>query len=147
MDIANISGPQAKSLIERSEGHVLDNKAIEIRPARRTKTLSTAANADGGQLIIGLDESSEAVQWRGPANAEDANGHLRHLDERFPYSGDFVSIFLTCETRNGVILRVAIMKTHDLRKASDDRWYVRRRPQNLPVQSEIARVCSGGRRA
>lgn len=39
------------------EGHFLDVKAIEIAPAKLTKTLSALSNAEGGEVYIGIAET------------------------------------------------------------------------------------------
>ena len=135
MDSYRISAEQAAHLLEREEGHFLDNKAIDVRPAKLTKSLSAFANADGGELMVGFAEPEPGIfEWRGFRRPEDANGHIQHLEDWFPYSGDFVYDFINCRDLPGHVLRVNVNKTRDLRKASDGAYYVRRGPQSLPVQ-------------
>ncbi|MET0148970.1 MAG: RNA-binding domain-containing protein, partial [Acidimicrobiales bacterium] len=75
MDVSSISSEQAVHLLARSEGHFIDNKSIEIGPAKLTKALSAFANADGGELLVGIDEPTPGqFAWRGFARPEDANG-------------------------------------------------------------------------
>src|SRR5687768_5451960 len=116
MDVYDISAEQALHLLSREEGHFIDNKAIDISPAKLTRALSAFANADGGELIVGFDERRAGeFAWRGFARVEDANGHIQHLEERFPYGGDFVYEFLRAAGESGVILRINVLKTRDLR--------------------------------
>lgn len=134
MDVQTITPEQARHLIARAEGHFVDNKAIEISPAKLTKALSAFANADGGELVIGFEEPAPgSFNWRGFGRPEDANGHIQVLEEHFPYSGDFVYEFLEADGFVGTILRVTVLKTRDLRKAADGKYYVRRGAQSLPV--------------
>jgi len=137
MDTYEISEEQAAHLLSREEGHFLDNKATTVSPAKLTKSLSAFANADGGELLVGFEEPSPGkFRWRGFADVEDANGHIQHLEETFPYSGDFVYEFLRSNTNPGVVLKITVMKTRDLRKASDGKYYVRRGAQSLPVTDD-----------
>lgn len=136
METHSISEEQAEHLIARAEGHFLDNKATSISPSKLTRTLSAFANADGGELVIGLDETDGSFAWNGFLDPEDANGHIQHLEETFPYSGDFLYEFLDSADRSGFLLRITVMKTRDLRRASDGKHYVRRGAQSLPVTDE-----------
>lgn len=145
MDSNVISEEQAKYLLGRDEGHFLDNKAKEISPAKLTKSLSAFANADGGELMIGVAEPTKGqFVWKGFERLEDANGHIQHLEQHFPYSGDFVYEFLGVDSQEftGFVLRISVLKTRDLRPASDGVLYVRRGPQSLPVvePEQIARL-------
>lgn len=137
METYVLSDEQVEHLLGRDEGHFLDNKSIQISPTKLTNTLSAFANADGGELLVGIAEVRRgAFVWEGFASTEDANGHIQHLEETFPYGGDFDYDFLTAEGRDGVVLRITVMKTRDLRRASNGRLYVRRGAQNLPVEDE-----------
>ncbi len=137
LDVHEISHAQAQHLIQREEGHFLDNKAKAVSAAKLTKALSSFANADGGELVVGLDEWTEGkFNWNGFKRPEDANGHIQHLEEHFPLGADFIYEFLSCENRSGYLLRITVLKTRDLRKASDDKYYIRRGAQCLPVTDD-----------
>lgn len=137
MDVSSISSEQAEHLLARSEGHFIDNKSIEIGPPKLTKALSAFANADGGELLVGIDEPTPGqFAWRGFARPEDANGHIQVLEEHFPYSGDFVYEFMEAPGHEGCVLRVSVLKTRDLRTAADGKYYVRRGAQSLPVTDD-----------
>lgn len=136
MDVHTVSTEQANHLLARDEGHFLDNKSTAISPAKLTRTLSAFANADGGELVVGFSEHGGSFSWAGFADPESANGHIQHLEETFPYSGDFVYEFLVCDDLPGVVLRITVTKTRDLREASDGSIYVRRGAQNLRVDDQ-----------
>jgi ATP-dependent DNA helicase RecG len=122
------------------EGHFCDLKSIDIRPARMTVTASAFANADGGELFIGIDEDTRTGNrlWRGFSNQEAANAHVQVLDSLFPLGSDFQYSFLTCDTENGLVLKADIRKTQSIRRSSDGAVYVRRGAQNLPVNTPEA---------
>lgn len=135
MDVSTLSTEQADHFITRGEGHFVDNKSRAISPSKLTKGLSAFANADGGELLVGIEEPSKGMfAWNGFADVEDANGHLQHLEEHFPYGGDFDYEFLAADGYPGLVLRVSVFKTRGIRTASDGKVYVRRGAQSLPVE-------------
>ena len=65
------------------EGHFLDVKAIEIVPAKLTRTFSALSNAEGGEVYIGIAENKAAGglrSWRGFESVEKANGHIQAFE-------------------------------------------------------------------
>ena len=129
---------QANKILEFAEGHFRDLKAIEISPAKLTRTLCAFANAEGGELYVGIDElkSENRREWRGFANEETANGHIQAFESLFPLGSEFEYSFLSAPELPGVVLQATIHKTKGLRQASDGKVYVRRGAQNLPLTSE-----------
>jgi ATP-dependent DNA helicase RecG len=132
IETIQISAADAQKILRQSESHFLDFKATGISPARLTKTLSAFANADGGELFIGVSEQGTRLVWDGFAREEDANGHIQAFEEFFPSSAYFRYEFLACRGQKGLILHCEFLKTPDLRAASDGIYYLRRGPQSLP---------------
>jgi ATP-dependent DNA helicase RecG len=124
-------------VLEMEEGHFSDVKAIEIAPGKLTRTLAAFANADGGELYIGIDEDKRAKTrtWRGFEDVEAANGHIQAFEKTFPLDAFVEYEFLRNPDapEDGLILKAAILKTPDIRTASDGVVYLRRAAQNLPV--------------
>ena len=135
IDIMTVTEEQAKKILAYPEGHFCELKSIDARPARLTTTVAAFANADGGELFIGIDEDTplKIRLWRGFKDQEAANGHIQVFETLSPLSGDFQYSFLACDTRSGLILKLDVLKTRDIRKSSDGMPYVRRGAQNLPV--------------
>lgn len=145
MQTSLLNNYEAWGLLHREEGHFLDNKAKEIQPKRLTKPLSAFANADGGELMIGISEPEDGrFAWQGFERIEDANGHIQHLDETFPYGGDFLYDFLHAAGSDfhGYVLRILVLKTRAIHYASDGKVYVRRGAQSRPLllPEELARL-------
>lgn len=140
--VERISDEQAQKVIYTSEGQFADVKAIEIEPAKLTKTISAFANSDGGDLYVGIRESGRGPtatrEWRGFTNQEAANGHLQIFEQLFPLGTDFQYEFLQCEARSGLVLHVQINKTLAIMRASNNIPYLRRGAQNLPVNTPDA---------
>jgi ATP-dependent DNA helicase RecG len=135
IDILKVSAEQADQIIAYPEGHFCEFKAIDARLSRLTTTIAAFANADGGELIVGIDESDKLKPrtWRGFPDQEAANGHVQAFEALFPLSGDFQYSFLSCDERPGLILKLDVQKTRDIRRSGDGTPYVRRGAQNLPV--------------
>ena len=126
IEIISITRQQFVELLAREEGHFLDFKSKAIAAAKITKTLSAFANADGGELFLGVvDGAPTAVdRWSGLKNAEDANGHIQAFEQFFPLGTYFRYELLQCDGLPGLLLHVEILKTPDIRKASDGRIYL-----------------------
>lgn len=130
----NISDKEIQKLLKMNENHFCDLKAIEISPAKLTKALAAFANAEGGELFIGIDDKPR--KWRGFKNVEAANAHIQVFDQFFPLGNDFEYQFLENQNHSGLVLKIQVSKTRDLRVASDQKVYVRRGAQSLPVIDE-----------
>jgi len=139
LDRASISIDQRDFILVLDEGHFGDLKAIEVTPAKLTKTVSAFANADGGELYIGIDEDKQSGQraWRGFGDPEAANGHVQAFEELFPLGNDFDYTFLEVagEGGSGLVLKIDVKKTPDIKEASDGLPYVRRGAQNQAVNT------------
>jgi ATP-dependent DNA helicase RecG len=137
IDITTISDSQFADLLDRGEGHFLDFKAKEVSPAKLTKSLSAFANADGGELFIGvLNSGSPPRRWSGFVNVEAANGHIQAFEQFFPLGTYFKYQFLKSERHSGLLLHCEVLKTPDIRPASDRLFYLRRGAQNLPQSAD-----------
>ena len=124
--------------IALEEGHFLEVKSTGVSPAKLTRTVSAFANADGGELFIGIDERQGRTQksWNGFARMEDANGHVQALEEVFPLGENISYEFLRPPGgRRGLVLHVTIQKSREVKFASDRLPYVRRNAANQPVRT------------
>lgn len=126
-----------KRILETDEGHFFDIKSKRISPAKLTKTLSAFANADGGDVYIGIEEdkTQKSRNWDGFHSEEDANGHIQIFESLFPLSSDCNYEFISMTGASGKLLHVNILKTQEIKTASDSIVYIRRGAQNLPVDS------------
>ncbi|MHB8801066.1 MAG: ATP-binding protein [Thermoanaerobaculia bacterium] len=140
IDTRAVSAAQRDLILALEEGHFGDLKSIDISPAKLTRTLAAFANADGGELYVGIDEDlqTHTRTWRGFARVEDANGHIQPFEALFPLGTDFDYTFLTCPGEAGFVLQVQVRKTSEIKRASDSIVYLRRSASNLPVTSPEA---------
>jgi ATP-dependent DNA helicase RecG len=85
ISVIDVSSQDVVKTLALEENHFVDVKAIQVSPGKLTKSLSAFANADGGELFIGVEENQARTQktWRGFARQEDANGHIQAIEESF----------------------------------------------------------------
>lgn len=134
ISVETITKDQAAKLLAIDEGHFNDLKAREIQPSKLTRTLAAFANADGGELFIGITDKTRT--WQGFVNQEAANGHIQVFESLFPLGQDFGYEFISCPDLPGLVLHVAVRKTAAIKKASDGVVYIRRGAQNLPLKND-----------
>ncbi len=128
--VSEISLQQARLIIEIEEAHFSDVKAIDIRPAKLTQSVSAFANASGGDIYLGIDEQKNGDDklrsWRGFADIEAANAHLQTVEALKPVGNFFQANFLRCAQLPGLILKLEVAKTTDIIYASDNHPYLRK---------------------
>lgn len=131
-----ITTAEAAILKQRQEGHFFDFKAKEIAPSKLTKTLASLANADGGEICVGMkDPQNGHSQWDGFATPEAINSHLAVLEGIFPDGEVFSYTFLRCETEPGIVLHCEIYKNKEVWKDSQGDVYLRKGAQDLKQSS------------
>lgn len=135
MHSTQISSDEAVRLLDKSEGHFADFKAIEVAPAKVTRSISAFANADGGELFVGADETQTGMRWRGFADVEDANGLIQAVEEVLPIGAECRVEFLTAEQLPGVLVHIEVAKTRQIVKTAAGDVYQRRSAQNMPVRT------------
>lgn len=136
--IKQITDKQLHEVLCFTEGHFIDVKAIEIKPGKLTKTISAFANADGGELYVGIADAATLPfreKWRGFVNEEEANGHIQAFESLFPLGQDYLYTFLSHPGEIGIVLQVVVRKTKTVVKASNGIPYIRRGAQSLPVDT------------
>jgi ATP-dependent DNA helicase RecG len=84
--IIDISPAARDKILALPESHFCDLKAMAIQPAKLTRTISALANAEGGEVYIGVgeDKATHEATWNGFNAPEDANGHLQCFEPLFP---------------------------------------------------------------
>ena len=142
IEVVPITSEQLNQILQKQESHFLDFKAIEVKPGKLCKFISGFANADGGELYIGIDEkitgNTKIRDWRGFADQESANGHLQIFEELFPLGDGYSYTFLISECHPGLVLQVTVFKSRGVVEASDGTPYLRRSAQTLPITTQAA---------
>jgi ATP-dependent DNA helicase RecG len=138
--IIDVSPTERDKILVLHESHFCDLKSIAIQPAKLTRTISALSNAEGGDVYIGVAENkaTHVGAWNGFHVPEDANGHLQALEPLFPLGEGYGYSFLRSANDTGLVLKVDVGKSREVKVASDGKVYLRRGAQNLPVSTEEA---------
>lgn len=136
MKISKISSENAALITEQDETHFRDFKSIDIKPAKLSRTVSAFANADGGELIIGVEDDPRKL--KGFPSIEDANGHIQLFEKLFPLGHGFTYEFIHVEQCADYLLKIEVEKSHEIVFASDRKAYLRRGAQNLPQTDDVS---------
>jgi len=135
--VADITPGERDKILAIQENHFCDVKSKSISPAKLTKTIAALSNAEGGEIYIGIAQDIARQNfWDGFSNPEAANGHLQAFENLFPLGDSYSYTFVRSATDPGIVLKVDVSKSRDVKTASDGRVYVRRGAQNLPVDTE-----------
>lgn len=135
-----ISDDEFRLLLEKREGHFFDFKSKKIKPSRLSKTISAFANASGGEIMIGMEETAVVdgleKQWDGFTDEEDANGFLQMIHQLDPIGNNFNVHFLECDGKIGLLLHVLVSKTLTIIETTEGQVFIRKGAQSLPVTGE-----------
>jgi ATP-dependent DNA helicase RecG len=135
IDVKEITSQQHDKIIGQLEGHFLDFKAKELSPSKLERHLCAFANADGGELYIGVKEDvTGKFIWDGFPLPEDGNSHIQHLEKIFPLGTYFDFTFLKAKHQNGYVLKINVLKTPDVKFTSDKKCYVRKGAQSVYIE-------------
>jgi ATP-dependent DNA helicase RecG len=132
---------QADRVTKTSEGQYSEVKGVLITPANLTKTISAFADTDGGELFVGINETSfpeKKRSWWGFSDQEAASGHLQIFEKLFPLGTDFQYEFLQAPDHPGLVLHILVNRTKGIVPASNTIAYIRRGAQNLPCDTPEA---------
>jgi ATP-dependent DNA helicase RecG len=143
IEIVEVTGTERDRILTLDEDHFCDLKAVEVSPAKLTRTVSAFANASGGELFIGVAETeffgTKTRLWSGFADPEAANAHIQVLASMFPLGAEYSYEFLRSPGSKGLVLHVSVQKTSDIAVAHDGFAYVRHGAQNLAARTEAER--------
>lgn len=140
-DLKTIPSEEAETILTFEEGHYLDVKRVELKPAKMSQSVSAFANTAGGEIFLGIAETeqrdgSKLREWAGFPDMEAANAHFQVLETLGQLGNHFKAVFLQAEGKTGYVLHLTVPKTKDIINSTEGRPYKRRGAQNLPVDSE-----------
>ena len=132
-----LSENKLMQLFNIEEDHFNDFKAKDILPKKFSKAVSAFANASGGDIYIGIREERETKtkHWEGFNSIEDTNPFIQVM-ESIPTVDNYYDVeFLKHPTLGTYVLKVCIFKTQAIVKTTDNKVFVRKGAQSLPVDT------------
>ena len=132
-----IKEDRISELLNIEENYFNDVKSKAIKPAKLSETVSAFANASGGDIYIGIEESTRKScrQWNGFSNIEAANSIVQMLHDLAPLENFYTVTFLRHPVLNTLVLQLSIMKTATIVNATDGIPYVRHNAQKDPANT------------
>lgn len=136
MKVREITEKEALELSTRAEDHFFDRKAIQLSGKKLQKIVVAFANADGGEVALGIaddsDEPDPVKRWAGAPSVEDFNGFLQSIFSLDP-AVDVRYEILSCPGRNGLVLRIFVERGAEVNRTADGTVYQRYGAQCLPL--------------
>lgn len=125
------------SLLTAQEDHFLDFKSIQISPAKLQTHFVAFANTDGGELILGLEDTSHfGNRIQGFSSKEEANDVINLLLTQTKPAVEGVDVEFIDFQRDGLILRINVPKSQHVHYTSADECYVRVNASTRRIKGE-----------
>jgi len=126
-----------ENLINLEENYFNEIKSKEISPSKLSQTISSFANASGGDVYVGIHEDTRnhLRHWDGFKRIEDANGIAQMLEGLAPLANFYEITFLKHPVLKTYVMQITVAKTAEIIEATDGMVYVRHNAQKLPVNS------------
>lgn len=125
--VYEIDDEQAIVIINKEENYLNDVKAIEIKPAKLSETVSAFSNSIGGDIYVGVDEdkANNTRVWRGFNTPEDANAIAQVLLGCHNLGNHLSFEYLTCKSLFGYLLHITVKKVKEIVKSTSGDVYIR----------------------
>lgn len=132
-----VSEEQLVQLFAIEENHFNDFKAKDVSGRQFSKIISAFANASGGDAYIGIREETDTKikHWEGFENIKDANSFIQIIESLSTIESYYDLEFLQHPVLMTYVLKLTIFKTQSIIKTTDEKIYVRRGAQSLPVDT------------
>ncbi|MGV7098275.1 RNA-binding domain-containing protein [Bacillus subtilis] len=132
-----------KILSEKQESHFLDFKSKDLSGKGLQKIVTAFANADGGELYIGIKDEKESVselieRWEGFEKIEQFNQLIQNIYEEIKPVPQLEIEFLEIKgyEMRGIVLKVTVYKSADIHYTSADKVFIRKSAQTLELKGK-----------
>lgn len=134
LGIVDVDDSAVVRILALEESHFLDLKAIDIDAGKLGTHAAAFANAAGGELYVGVDETDRGREWRGFGAIEDANSHIQVLHNLFQGSDLVSAQFVRGAGVSGFVLHLVVEKSGEIIESSNGDVYIRVSAQRQPVK-------------
>ncbi|EEV7010129.1 putative DNA binding domain-containing protein [Escherichia coli] len=136
-EVIDISAQEIKALLNTTEDHFNDFKSKQIAPNKLQETFVAFANADGGNIYIGIeDAASGRERISGFNEPEEANAIISTLLENTNPAVENVEVEYLRTPFNGLILHVDIPKSPKVHYTASGDCFIRANAQKLKIKGE-----------
>lgn len=136
-EVIDISAQEIKALLNTTEDHFNDFKSKQIAPNKLQETFVAFANADGGNIYIGIeDAASGRERISGFNEPEEANAIISTLLEKTNPAVENVEVEYLRTPSNGLILHVDIPKSPKVHYTASGDCFIRANAQKLKIKGE-----------
>lgn len=137
METVKIDTSESNRLLELREDHFNDFKSKQIAPAKLQETFVAFANSDGGDIYVGIEDSSvKGERIIGFNTQEEANALVTVLlEETTPAVENVVTEFLETE-KKGLVLHFNIPKSPKVHYTTAGDCYIRVNASKKKIKGE-----------
>lgn len=136
-EVIDISAKEIKVLLSTVEDHFNDFKSKQIAPNKLQETFVAFANADGGNIYIGIeDAASDRDRLSGFNEPEEANAIIATLLENTNPAVENVEIEYFRTPNNGLILHIDIPKSPKVHYTASGDCFIRANAQKVKIKGE-----------
>lgn len=133
----DITESEIKTLLAVVEDHFNDFKSKDISPNKLQETFVAFANADGGNIYIGVEDvKSNRDRISGFNEPEDANAIISTLLENTHPVVENVEIDYLKTAKNGLILHIDIPKSPKVHYTASGDCFLRTNAQKVKIKGE-----------
>lgn len=136
-EVIDLSAKEVEVLLNTVEDHFNDFKSKQIAPNKLQETFVAFANADGGNIYIGIEDSaSDRERLSGFNEPEEANAIIATLLENTNPAVENVEIEYLKTPGNGLILHIDIPKSPKVHYTASGDCFIRANAQKVKIKGE-----------
>lgn len=136
-EVIDLSAKEIEVLLNIVEDHFNDFKSKQIAPNKLQETFVAFANADGGNIYIGIEDSaSDRERLSGFNEPEEANAIIATLLENTNPAVENVEIEYLKTPGNGLILHIDIPKSPKVHYTASGDCFIRANAQKVKIKGE-----------
>jgi ATP-dependent DNA helicase RecG len=132
----SISDTELQNLLAKQESHYLDFKAAEVSTKDLQRHLVGFANADGGELSVGIDDNSGMFSVRGFIDIESDSQLVQSAIIDITPTIEGLTIDFLVTSKSDIIVRFVAPKSTSVHYTSSGDCYLRLSAQTQKVKGE-----------
>jgi ATP-dependent DNA helicase RecG len=137
IEYRSLGQTELSSILSREEDHFFDVKAKDVAPSKLQETFVAFANADGGDIYVGVhDEKHKGDRVSPFQTKEDANSIIHVLLEQTSPTVEGVSVELLHIKGKGHVLHLSVPKSPKVHYTAAGECFVRSNAAKVKIKGE-----------